>query len=79
MKRTIRTLLLFLACVALLAALVACGEAAETPSDTVAETEPATEPATEVGEHEHAWDEGQLVKDGSCDPETKEEIKGEVL
>ena len=34
---------------------------------------------TESPEHEHIWDEGTVTREGSCDPETKEETKGEVL
>ena len=42
------------------------------------ETEP---PATTDGPetHEHVWDEGTVVKAGSCDKDTKEEVKGEIL
>ena len=33
---------------------------------------------TEAETHEHVWDEGEIVKEGSCDPDSKEEVKGEI-
>ena len=41
--------------------------------------DPESDETTAAGEHEHVWDEGAVVKEGSCDPDTKEEIKGEIL
>ena len=36
-------------------------------------------PTKGPSEHEHVWDEGKVVKEGTCDPATKEETKGEKL
>ena len=36
-------------------------------------------PDTEPAEHEHVWDEGRVIKEGTCDPTTKEETKGEIM
>ncbi|MBR4334911.1 MAG: hypothetical protein IKP74_00505, partial [Clostridia bacterium] len=70
MKKTILLLALVLA-LALSALLFA---SCELSSGEEEETE-----ATTVPEHEHVWDEGTVVKEGSCDPATKEETKGEIL
>ena len=39
---------------------------------------PEPEESGTAGPHEHVWDEGRVIKEGSCDPETKDEIKGEI-
>ena len=47
--------------------------------DMTPEKDTEEEETTAPGEHEHIWDEGTVVKEGTCDPDTKEEIKGEIL
>ncbi|MBR5044515.1 MAG: heparinase II/III family protein [Clostridia bacterium] len=37
-----------------------------------------TEAPETDGEHEHVWDEGRVTREGSCDPATKAETKGEI-
>ena len=70
MKRTMLVFALFLALVLTLT-LASCGG---DPDETT--EAPAT---TEEPVHEHVWDEGRVTKEGSCDPATKEETKGEIL
>ncbi|MBR4335848.1 MAG: hypothetical protein IKP74_05275, partial [Clostridia bacterium] len=70
MKKTLLTLALILCLLLCVSLFASCGDA---PAD---KTEA---PATTVPEHEHVWDEGTVVKEGSCDPATKEETKGEIL
>ena len=36
-------------------------------------------PTKGPSEHEHVWDEGKVIKEGTCDPATKAETKGEKL
>ena len=47
--------------------------------DLSPEKDTEEEETTAPGEHEHIWDEGTVVREGTCDPETKEETKGEIL
>ena len=68
MKRTILVFALLLA-LALTVLLASCSSGGSEGTEA---------PETE-GEHEHVWDEGQVVREGSCDPATKEETKGEIL
>ena len=70
MKRTMLVFALFLALVLTLT-LASCGGGPDETTEA-----PAT---TEEPEHEHVWDEGRVTKEGSCDPATKEETKGEIL
>ena len=42
-------------------------------------TEPVTDPVTVIPEHDHEWDEGRVIKEGTCDPSTKKETKGEIM
>ncbi len=50
-------------CLAFCLALASCGGRSEPTS----------------GEHEHVWDEGRVIREGTCDPSTKEETKGEIM
>ena len=65
MRKLILSAVLIL-CLAFCLALASCG----------GESEP---PETTSGEHEHVWDEGRVIKEGTCDPSTKEETKGEIM
>ena len=69
MKR-ILVILALLLCLCLCVALFASCDTSPNRSDGDETTAP--------GEHEHVWDEGRVIREGSCDPETKEEIKGEI-
>ncbi|MBO6020408.1 MAG: hypothetical protein J6P88_04390, partial [Clostridia bacterium] len=68
MKRTMLVFALLLA-LALTVLLASCSSGGSEGTEA---------PETE-GAHEHVWDEGQVVREGSCDPATKEETKGEIL
>ena len=70
MKRNLVIVALLL-CLCLFAALFAS-------CDLSPEKDPESDETTAAGEHEHIWDEGRVVREGSCDPETKEETKGEI-
>ena len=65
MKKSVLTLALLL-CL-FLCALASCSLSSEKGEETTA-----------IPEHEHVWDEGTVTKEGSCDPATKEETKGEI-
>ena len=70
MKRALYLAAIVLCLVLSLSALTACFGGGETD-----ETDP---PETEADTHEHVWDEGEVVRAGSCDATTKEETKGEI-
>ena len=75
MKKTIALMLLCLALVVV--SLASCSLSGGGDEETDA---PATTPETTgIPEHEHEWNEGTVVKEGSCDPDTKEETKGEIM
>ena len=76
MKKTIALMLLCLALVVvLLASCSLTGDGGGEETDA-----PATTPdTTGIPEHDHVWDEGRVVIEGTCDPATKEETKGEIM
>ena len=71
MRKLILSAVLIL-CLAFCLALASCGGGSE-PTGT------AVPPETTSGEHEHVWDEGRVIREGTCDPSTKEETKGEIM
>ena len=73
MKKVLYLAAIVLCLVLSLSALTACfGGGEETDETDPPET-------TEAEIHEHVWDEGTVVRAGSCDKDTKEEVKGEIL
>ncbi len=68
MKRTMLVFALLLALV-LTVLLAACSSGGSEGTEA---------PETE-GDHEHVWDEGRVTREGSCNAETQEETKGEIL
>ena len=73
-----KTFALMLLCLALIVvSLASCSLSGGGEDETDA---PATTPeTTAIPEHDHVWDEGRVVKEGSCDSATKEETKGEIM
>ena len=73
-----KTFALMLLCLALIVvSLVSCSLSGGGEDETDA---PATTPeTTAIPEHDHIWDEGRVVKEGGCDPASKEETKGEIM
>ncbi|MBR6052474.1 MAG: hypothetical protein IKP55_01655, partial [Clostridia bacterium] len=71
-----KTIVLTLLCLAFIVVSLASCSLSGGGDETDA---PATTPATEIPEHDHVWDEGRVVKEGGCDPASKEETKGEIM
>ena len=71
MRKLILSAVLIL-CLAFCLALASCGGGSE-PTGT------AVPPETTSGEHEHVWDEGRVIREGTCDPSTQKETKGEIM
>ena len=71
MKKSLTILVLFLCFLLCALLLSSCALSPEEREETNEET-------TAIPEHEHVWDEGTVTKEGSCDPATKEETKGEI-
>ncbi len=69
MKKTIALMILCLAAVAVL--LASCSLTGGGEDETTA--------ATTVGEHDHVWNAGTVVREGTCDKDTQEETKGEIM
>ena len=72
MKKVLYLAAIVLCLVLSLSALTACFGGGGSDETDPPET-------TEAEIHEHVWDEGTVVKAGSCDKDTKEEVKGEIL
>ena len=71
-----RTIVLMILC--LLAALLLFSSCFGTEE----EPDPTTVPEQTTGappEHDHVWDEGRVTVEGTCDPATQEETKGEIM
>ncbi|MBO6019587.1 MAG: hypothetical protein J6P88_00185, partial [Clostridia bacterium] len=72
-----KTFALMLLCLALIVvSLASCSLSGGGDGTDAPETTPET---TAIPEHDHVWDEGRVVKEGSCDSATKEETKGEIM
>ena len=75
MKKTFAMMLL---CLCLIVVSLASCSLSGGGDDDGDETTAETTAATTVGEHDHVWDEGTVVKEGTCNPD-KTEIKGEIM
>ncbi|MBP5349330.1 MAG: heparinase II/III family protein [Clostridia bacterium] len=72
-----KTFALMLLCLALIVvSLASCSLSGGGDGTDAPETTPET---TAIPEHDHVWDEGRVVKEGTCDSVTKEETKGEIM